>query len=134
MNIKKACGMLFACFAMAVTAIPVYATDSSATTEASRPSRQRFQSIGYTGDYSDIACYCWLTEEDVADLTLEQLRVLRNTIYARHGRKFKSADLRRFFSRFDWYRPRYAEINPKVLSKTEKHNIALIQRMERYWR
>lgn len=101
---------------------------TSSTTSASSNSRRT--SIGYTGDFSDIACYTRLTDEDVYDLTKEQLRILRNTIYARHGRIFKDAKLRDYFSGFSWYEPRYKEINLNSLSDIEKHNITLIQKYE----
>ena len=31
--------------------------------------------------------------------------MLRNLIYAKHGYKFKSEDLKKIFSEFDWYVP-----------------------------
>jgi hypothetical protein len=34
-----------------------------------------------------------------------QLRIFRNTIFAGHGRLFKSKDLRKYFSRQYWYKP-----------------------------
>ncbi len=88
------------------------------------------RSIGFTEDYSDWVCYIRLTDDDVAGLGKQELRILRNTIYARHGRKFKSADLRNYFSGFSWYEPRYDEVSESSLSSVEKHNIALIKRYE----
>lgn len=35
----------------------------------------------------------------------KSLRLLRNLVYAKHGYKFKSADLKKIFSEFDWYKP-----------------------------
>ena len=35
----------------------------------------------------------------------EELRLLRNTIYAQHGYDFKSADLQVYFTQFAWYMP-----------------------------
>ncbi len=35
----------------------------------------------------------------------EELRLLRNTIYAQHGYIFKDKDLRDYFSQFEWYLP-----------------------------
>ncbi len=92
--------------------------------------RSRFGHVGFTNDYSDIVCYQYLTDDDVCNLSGPELRILRNTIYARHGRRFKSADLREYFSGFSWYNPRVNEVNPKELSDVEKHNIQLIQRYE----
>jgi hypothetical protein len=40
-----------------------------------------------------------------ADYSKEQLRLLRNTIYAQYGLDFKSPDLKEYFSQFAWYLP-----------------------------
>lgn len=62
-------------------------------------------------------------------LFTEDLRRLRNEIYARHGRPFKDAELRAYFSSFDWYKP-----DPKFLetslSPLERANAAAILRLE----
>lgn len=101
-----------------------------ATAGGGSKSTGSLRNVGFTDDYSDIVCYTWLTDSDVAGLSSSQLRILRNTIYARHGRKFKSADLRNYFSGFSWYTPLYDEISPNSLSDTERHNITLIQKYE----
>lgn len=96
-----------------------------------KPTKKRtIRSIGYVGDYSDIACHTWLTADDVYYLSATELRILRNTIYARHGRKFKDAKLRNYFNQFSWYNPTKAEVSPSELTETEKHNIELIKRFE----
>lgn len=87
-------------------------------------------SVDLKDDFSDIVCYQRLQDSDISGLSKQQLRILRNTIYARHGRKFKSDDLRNYFSSFDWYRPLYDEISPDALSEIEKHNIVLIRKYE----
>ena len=68
--------------------------------------------------------------EELAPLTSQQLRLLRNSIYARHGRYFKSEDLQRYFSQFDWYQPYREEIGQNDLSPTELHNVELIRSYE----
>ena len=40
-----------------------------------------------------------------ADYSKEQLRLLRNTIYAQYGFDFNSPDLKEYFSQFAWYMP-----------------------------
>lgn len=95
-----------------------------------RKSKGSLSNVGFTDDYSDIVCYTYLDGNDLAGLSKSQLRILRNTIYARHGRKFKSADLRNYFNGFSWYSPRYDEIPAGSLSAVEKHNISLIQSYE----
>jgi hypothetical protein len=44
-------------------------------------------------------------EECLKDLTNNQLRIMRNFIYARNGLRFKSKDLTAYFSQFIWYDP-----------------------------
>lgn len=68
-----------------------------------------------------------LTESDLYGKTKQQLRIMRNEIYARHGRKFKSQDLQDYFSAQDWYTPLYDEVK---LNEVEKKNVAFIQRHE----
>lgn len=68
-----------------------------------------------------------LSMAEVAPLSLSEVRVARNEIYARRGRAFADPNLRRYFSQFDWYRPMYAEV---ALNRVESANVALLQRAE----
>ena len=54
------------------------------------------------------SCYQNLDEEKI--FSKEDLRILRNTIYARYGYKFRSKDLNELFSKTDWYSPK---VNPE---------------------
>jgi YARHG domain len=42
---------------------------------------------------------------DFSEFTVEQLRLLRNYLYARHGYVFKDAALKKIFSQCLWYKP-----------------------------
>jgi hypothetical protein len=73
-----------------------------------------------------------LDEGYVGDLFVEDLRVLRNEIYARHGRMFtaaKSKDLQKYFEAQPWYKPN-PEFKDDQLSETEFKNIAIIKQAE----
>lgn len=70
-----------------------------------------------------------LKDTDLASLSKSELRILRNMIYAKHGYKFKSQDLFDFFSKFEWYKPRYSNVDA-MLSVVDLENIKLIQRYE----
>ncbi|MCL2651690.1 MAG: YARHG domain-containing protein [Candidatus Azobacteroides sp.] len=70
-----------------------------------------------------------LTENDLQGLSKQDLRILRNEIYARHGYIFKSQDLRDYFSAKDWYHPQYSDVS-NLLNTTEKKNVTFIQRHE----
>lgn len=45
----------------------------------------------------------YLTNADLEGLSAEQLRIARNEIYARHGRKFADAGLQAHFNSCSWY-------------------------------
>lgn len=77
----------------------------------------------------DIACERYLTYDDIKDLNKEDLRIMRNWIFARHGYIFKSADLKEYFGQQPWYTPRYKNVN-SMLSDIEEYNIAFIKRYE----
>jgi len=62
-------------------------------------------------------------------LFTEDLRRLRNEIYARRGRPFKDQELRDYFTSFDWYHPA-ASFDEKSLTPIEHANAELIRRME----
>lgn len=71
-----------------------------------------------------------LTAQDLAPYSKAQLRLMRNTIYAIHGRKFTSKDLQQYFSQFAWYKPRVSEVSKADLSPIEQYNVTFIQKYE----
>lgn len=62
-------------------------------------------------------------------LSKDELRLLRNTFYARYGYIFKSKDLFDYFSKNQWYHPRFKDVSNK-LTAFEKYNIELIKEVE----
>ena len=93
-------------------------------------SHNSYSNMNNADDKSNMVCASRLSEEYLSGLSKSQLRILRNTIYARHGRKFKSKDLNDYFSKFSWYSPRFDEISVNDLSEIEKYNLSLIQKYE----
>ncbi len=74
----------------------------------------------------------YLTRQDLAGLTKDQLRLARNEIYARHGRKFQTQEIQDYFNSKSWYT---GTIEPKdfreeYLNVYEKENLKLIQSLE----
>ena len=53
------------------------------------------------------------------------VRLLRNEIFARHGRVFKDKALQAYFSSMPWYKPNPA-FNESMLSAREKQNVATL--------
>jgi hypothetical protein len=70
-----------------------------------------------------------LAPGELRKLSLRDLRVLRNTIYARRGRPFKSPLLRKHFEGMSWYKVD-AGYTDKRLSANDRRNIALIKSAE----
>lgn len=76
----------------------------------------------------DISTYL-MNRNQVRDIPKDALRIMRNTILARHGYRFNSPDLAEYFSRKAWYKPR-ANNNSIRLSIIEQTNIELIKAEE----
>ncbi len=75
----------------------------------------------------------YVTIADLNTLTKEQLRLARNEIYARRGRKFMDAELQKYFNSKSWYR---GTIEPdafkeEMLNDAEKANAYFIADYER---
>ena len=75
----------------------------------------------------------YLTEADLATLTKEELRLARNEIYARHGRKFKDSGLNDYFMGKSWYTPLVEadRFNENVFNDYEAANRKLIADYEK---
>lgn len=74
----------------------------------------------------------YLTESEIADMSLQVLCYARNEIYARHGRKFDSYELQNYFNQQSWY---YGCVEPwafqnSVLNQYETANVELLKNRE----
>ncbi len=84
--------------------------------------------------HSDPPSYSGSTKcpEYLTNLTKKDLRIVRNAVYARHGRPFKSKDLQEFFYKQNKKRfkmnPNYKD---SMLTKIDKANITYIQGLEK---
>ena len=65
-----------------------------------------------------------LTEADLEKLTQEDLRIARNEIYARHGRKFLDEGLQEYFNGKSWYNGTIEpdDFKEDMLSEIERTN------------
>ncbi len=66
-----------------------------------------------------------ITEGMLRGLSLHELRLLRNEIYARHGRQFKAPWLQQYFFSQPWYSPD-ENFKDEELSGPDKQNVELI--------
>lgn len=72
----------------------------------------------------------YLTNQDIAHFTIDQLRLVRNEIFARNGYIFNSEDLNAYFAQKTWYVPN-SSFSDAQLSETEKANINFIKSVEK---
>lgn len=70
-----------------------------------------------------------VTDDALGALFAEDLRVLRNEIYARHGRVFKDAKLQKYFETQSWYKAN-PEFKDDQLTEIEVQNLAKIKEAE----
>lgn len=78
--------------------------------------------------------FTWLserlvTEDDLAGMNADELRILRNAIFAVHGYMFKSSELQEYFSKFSWYEPLSNDVSG-MLNTIEHKNVEFIKAHE----
>ena len=75
----------------------------------------------------------YLSTAELEGFSNWQLDIARNEIYARHGRRFRRADLQRYFDAQGWYRPVYGpdEFSEEQLNPFEQYNANLIADFQR---
>lgn len=73
-----------------------------------------------------------LTETDLKGKSKKELEIMRNSIYARYGYKFKRKDLLDYFSQYSWYNPTTSDMATlyKSMTDIERYNIELIKKQE----
>ena len=102
-----------------VTSSSGYSSQQSQETQSSTSHEQKY----------GIGTRRLLTESDIYGYTKNDLRILRNWIYARHGYRFKTADMRSFFENEPWYEGRYDDVS-SMLTDIEQQNVEFIKRHE----
>ncbi len=92
--------------------------------------RKNFKYDANIGSWPEVSTRL-LKTEDVNNLFKEELRNMRNEIYARHGYSFKMRDMRQQFEGAPWYMPVSTDVRKK-LSSIEMKNEKLIKNFEKY--
>ena len=70
-----------------------------------------------------------LTEYDLKGMSKEDMKMMRNEIFARHGYIFKSPAMNAYFERQGWYKGQFMDVNDK-LSTLERENVIFIKNHE----
>ena len=74
----------------------------------------------------------YLTMADVEDLTLQEINYAKNEIYARHGRRFNSAELQNYFDSKSWYNGTISpgSFSSSVFNQYESKNAEFLSEVE----
>lgn len=68
-----------------------------------------------------------LNHEELRKMSIAELQIMRNEIFARYGYKFKQGgEMDSYFRSMPWYIPRHSDVN-QFLTEIEKTNIKMIQ-------
>lgn len=73
-----------------------------------------------------------LSDDDLAGKSKKELEIMRNSIYARYGYKFKREDLLNHFSQYRWYNPTTTDMGTiyNKMNENEKYNVDFIKKHE----
>lgn len=74
-------------------------------------------------------CKILYLKEYLSELSLEELKIERNEIFARHGRIFKTKWLQDYFNKQTWYQPN-PDYSDDMLTDNEKELIKIIKTIE----
>lgn len=70
-----------------------------------------------------------ITDSVLYDLSSEELKIMRNEIFARHGFIFKPGSVNDYFNKQSWYTPKLSNVET-LLTNIEKDNIKKIKNWE----
>ena len=91
-----------------------------------------FENMSSNEGYESILSERRLSYSDLEGKTMKELEIMRNSIYARHGYRFKREELSNYFSKFSWYIPITSDMTSvyNEMSDIEKYNVDFIKKHE----
>jgi hypothetical protein len=90
-------------------------------------SKELLNQTVYNGDINELEKLIMIWQ--LCDFSKNDLRILRNTIYAKYGYIFNSNELKEHFSKFSWYNGIFTNVDDK-LTIVDTENLELIQKVE----
>ena len=91
------------------------------------------ETSGIIGEIIDRGVYDQMYEREFTNAapaaSPAELRILRNTIYAKYGYLFNSEDLQAHFDRFTWYNPQARDVDD-ALTRYDRYLIAFLLSLE----
>lgn len=91
---------------------------------------EEYPNVAVTGTEFDKLSEYYCDYDEIDNMGYE-LSILRNSVYARHGYRFKEKQWRDYFNQFEWYEPLYDKVE---LTEIEKRNVKLIKEYEEMYK
>jgi hypothetical protein len=127
-RLKRTAAALALAVTAAASAWPAHVVRAAAPAPAARPAAPQdedaFKKLSAL-DFSKQA----VRREQLKDLALWDLRMLRGVVFGRHGRVFKDRDIQSFLKEQPWYKPN-PNFSNSMLNATERANLDLIRELE----
>ena len=97
-------------------------------------SEPQYSQPSYSEDngYMNVLSQRKLTHNDISGKSAYELSIMRNSIYAKYGYRFKRQDLLNYFSQYNWYYPTTSDAQAAYnqMSEIERYNVNFIKRYE----
>jgi len=120
--------MVFKEYVGGVVASPYKGPRISGHNSSTASNTQQLASSSFLDRFRDIDAR-ELTIAELEPLTAADLGILRNFVFARHGRVFAKPKYRDYFSQFSWYRPD-SNYSDRMLNAIERRNVEVIAKRE----
>ena len=120
--------VLLLTISMPCTIFTAFSNDSKYTNSKIQQTQSQKKNVSIPGRFPQ-ASERLLTASDLQGLSKNDLKIMRNEIFARHGYIFQTQDMKSYFQNQSWYSPQSSNVTAK-LSNIEVKNVALIQRYE----
>lgn len=113
---------------LVASAGPALGRASAATAATSPPAAQQQQSALEKAEALDFSKKA-VTRDELKELDLWDLKMLRGVVFGRHGRVFKDRDIQSYLKDKAWYKPD-ANFSNSMLNATERANLDLMRELE----
>lgn len=131
MKLNKKLSVLIVMLFLGAMTTQVFAQPSiPRRTTTSKKKSTRSYSSGVWGTQYDWLGLRYATYDDIRYKDAGQIRVLKNSIYARHGYIFKDSRLRSYFNSQPWYYGYRSTVPTSAFNKYEKANINFLKKYD----
>lgn len=74
----------------------------------------------------------YLEEKEISGYSHDEIQLMINEIYARHGREFRSQENREYFETMDWYEPVSGKTDEEIVREFNEYEKANVELLSEY--